>query len=79
MTKVSMYKNKDGATLVIWKARRGYFVGEVYFKGYQGVVAQRRMWDMRAAFSNEGDKATEHRICEYFGFDSYKAYWKRWA
>ena len=73
MVKISMFKKDDGALLVIWKTPKENLVGEVFSNG----VEKRGKWDMRATF--EGKEATEYRVCEYFGFNSSKAYWRRWA
>jgi len=71
MVKISMFKKNDGALLVIWKTPKENLVGEVFSNG----VEKRGKWDMRATF--EGKEATEYRVCEYFGFNSSKAYWRR--
>lgn len=73
MIKIVMYKKNNGALLVIWKTRNDNLVGEVYTDGKE----KRGKWDMRATF--EGKDATEHRVCEYFGFNASKPYWRRWA
>ena len=73
MVKISMYKKANGALLVIRKTSKDNLVGELYVNG----VEKRGKWDNRTTF--EGKDATEYRVCEYFGFDATKAYWKRWA
>ena len=73
MVKISMYKKDDGALLVIKRNPKGSLVGEVFNNG----IEKRGKWDNRATFEHKD--ATEHRVCEYFGFNSSKAYWKRWA
>ena len=73
MVKISMYKKANGALLVIRKNPKGSLVGELYVNG----VEKRGKWDNRATF--EDKDATEYCVCEYFGFDVTKAYWKRWA
>ena len=75
MTKISMYKGVDGRLLVIYRTSKGILIGEVFNNGCQ----KRGEWDMRATFNVEDGDATEHRVCEYFGFDSSVSYWRRWA
>ena len=76
MTKVSMFKNGKGALLVIWKTPKGKLIGEVYLDGVEK-RGKNGKWDSRATF--DGKDATEHRVCEYFGFNCSTAYWRRWA
>lgn len=76
MVKISMFKKTNGALLVIWQTPKGNLIGEVYQDGVEKRGKNGR-WDMRAVFSDSD--ATEHRVCEYFGFDSTNAYWRRWA
>lgn len=76
MVKIAMFKNPKGALLVIWKTRRGYYIGEVYADGVEK-HGKRGIWDMRTAFSPEDKDATIYRVCEYFGFDSNKPLWLR--
>ena len=74
MVKISMYKNdSDGSLLVIHETSKGNLVGEVFSNGHE----KRGMWDKRATFYEEDGDATEHRVCEYFGFDSSVCYWRR--
>lgn len=75
MVKVALYKKENGAMLVIWRTPKGNLIGEVYNDGVER-RGKNGKWDMRATF--EGKDATEYRVCEYFGFDSSKAYWHRW-
>ena len=74
MVKISIFKQDDGALLVIRKTTKGNLVGEVYNDG----VEKRGKWSMRATFYVKDNDATEYRVCEYFGFDSTKPYWSRW-
>lgn len=76
MVKVSMYKNANGALLIIWQTLKLNLIGEVYLDGGEK-RGKNGKWDMRATF--EDCDATEYRVCEYFGFDVTKPYWKRWA
>ncbi len=71
MVKIAIYKKDNGALLVIWQTRNNNLVGEVYQNGEY----HRNKWDMRATFYE--DDATEYRVCEYFGFNSTKPYWRR--
>ena len=71
MVKISMYKNAAGALLVIWRTAKGNLIGEVFYDG----IEKRGRWGSRGTF--EGDEATEYRVCEYYGFDSSKAWWRR--
>ena len=71
MVKISMYKNEAGALLVIWRTAKGNLIGEVFYNG----VEKRGKWGARGTF--EGDEATERHVCEYYGFDSSKAWWRR--
>ena len=73
MVKISMFKNDNGALLVIKQNPKGSLVGEVYNNG----IEKRGKWDNRATFEHKD--ATEYRVCEYFGFKCEKAYWRRWA
>ena len=73
MVKISMFKKDDGSLLVIWRNARENLIGEVYSNG----IEKRGKWDSRATF--EGRDATEHRVCEYFGFKSNHPYWRRWG
>ena len=75
MVKISMFKDDRGRLLVIWKTPKDNLVGEVFNNG----IEKRGKWDMRATFYVEDKDATEYRVCEYFGFDSSKPYWSRWA
>lgn len=75
MVKISMYKKDNGALLVIWKCINGDLIGEVYNNG----IEKRGKWNMRARFSVKYREATDYRVCEYFGFDSTKPWWLRWA
>ena len=76
MVKISMFKREnDGALLVIWKTAKENLIGEVFSNG----IEKRGKWDMRATFNVIDGDATEHRVCEYFGFSCEKAYWKRWG
>lgn len=75
MVKISMFKDNKGRLLVIWQTAKGNLIGEVYNNG----VEKRGKWNMRATFRVEDKDASEHRVCEYFGFNSTKPYWKRWA
>lgn len=70
-----MFKNDDGALLVIWKTSKGNLVGEVFKNG----VEKHGKWDMKATFYDADGDATEHRVREYFGFCGTEAYWRRWA
>ena len=70
-----MFKDDRGRLLVIWKTPKDNLVGEVFNNG----IEKRGKWDMRATFYVEDKDATEYRVCEYFGFDSSKPYWSRWA
>lgn len=73
MVKISMFKKDDGSLLVIWRNSKENLIGEVYSTG----IEKRGKWDSRATF--EGRDATEHRVCEYFGFKSNHPYWRRWG
>lgn len=73
MVKISMFKKNDGALLVIYKTPKEKLIGEVYSNG----VEKRGKWDQRATF--EDQEATEHRVCEYFGFSNATPYWKKWV
>jgi hypothetical protein len=73
MVKISMFKDDKGRLLVIRKTPKEKLIGELYNNG----IEKRGDWISRATF--EGKEATEHRVCEYYGFDSSKAYWRRWA
>jgi hypothetical protein len=75
MTKIAMYKDKQGRLLVIWKTRNENLVGEVFNDG----VEKRGKWSMRATFYVADGDATEFRVCEYFNFPYPNAYWRRWA
>lgn len=75
MIKISMFKKDDGSLLVIWRNARENLIGEVYSNG----IEKRGKWDMRAVFSAKDGDATEHRVCEYFGFKSNHPYWRRWG
>ena len=75
MTKISMYKNIKQYLLVIYRTSKGNLIGEVFFNGCQ----KRGKWDMRATFRKENGDATEHRVCEYFGFKEHDNFWRRWA
>lgn len=77
MVKVSMFKKDDGALLVIWETPNGNLVGEVFLDGVER-RGKNGKWDMRATFKIEDGDAREYRVCEYFGFDVSKPYWKRW-
>ena len=77
MVKIALYKKDDGALLVIWQTHKGNLIGEVYFDGVEK-RGKNGKWDMRATFYIKDGDATEHRVCEYFGFDVSKPYWKRW-
>lgn len=73
MIKISMYKKDNGALLVIWKCLNDDLIGEVYNNG----IEKRGKWNMRARFSVKHNEATEHRVCEYFGFHSANPWWRR--
>lgn len=75
MVKISMYKNDNGALLVIWQTPNKNLIGEVYNDGVEK-RGKNGKWDNRATF--EGKDATDFRVCEYFGFDSSKPWWSRW-
>ena len=72
MVKISMYKRKDGALLVIYRTANDNLIGEVYANGTE----KRGKWDMRSTFTD--NDATEYRVRQYFGFNGATPYWRRW-
>lgn len=77
MVKISMFKNEKGALLVIWRTPKENLIGEVFLDGVEK-RGKNGKWDMRATFEYKYCEATEFRVCEYFGFDLRKPFWKRW-
>ena len=77
MKKISMYKDDGGRLLVIFETLKGNLIGEVFNDGVEK-KGKNGKWDMRATFNVEDGDANEYRVCEYFGFNVSKPYWKRW-
>lgn len=77
MVKIAMFRNTNGALLVIWNTSKGKLIGEVYFDGVEK-HGKNGSWDMRADFSPKDCDATIHRVCEYFGFNAHNSWWLRW-
>lgn len=75
MVKIEMHRKAKGTLLVIWECANGDLIGEVFNNG----IEKRGKWDMKARFRVKDNEATTHRVCEYFGFDSTRCWWRRWA
>lgn len=75
MVKIAMFRKTNGALLVIWKTTKENLVGEVFFDGVEK-RGKNGTWDMKATF--KGKDATNHRVCEYFGFNFHNSWWVRW-